>query len=301
MALTTIQTLALARVGIQEIIDTTPDDQDSQWPMLFTEASTKQEFYRTKSITGFGFDSVIPEGSNIDFDNRFQLYQQDLTPENHVIGFQHTVQAEFTDFYGKIMQDAQEARDSIFEGEEKAAANIFVNGFDTTNFPGVDGVSLFHTAHPTNGVGPTYSNRPAVDITLSAVNFGQGRTELRKQKDPRNKARRFRGNVILLVPNDLEYNAKVIIASEKLPGSADNDVNVRRNGASSHVMDYLTDANDWYVVASDKRKHSLTRVNRIPMTQWDQKAIDNLSQKFSVFKEYLYFWNLGYGAWGTQN
>lgn len=300
--LTTIQTLALAKAGIDQVINTVPEDMDTQWEPLFNIVKTREEYHRSKSVTGFGMPSVVPEGTNLDYDRRYPLYTKDIYPEMHAIGFKHTVQAEYTDVYGQIMRDATEARNSMYEGKEQSMAQVIVNGFDSTSYAGPDTVSLFHTAHPTNGVGSTYANRPSTDYSLSAVNFGALRTILRKQKDPRNKQRRFRGKVILVVPNDLEYNAKVIMGTERVPGAANWDKNVYRDEATMLVMDYLTDANDWFIFAADKTKHTLKAVYRIPITSAMEPAkTENLSTKFAVYEEWATGWDLGYGLAGTQN
>jgi hypothetical protein len=133
-------------------------------------------------------------------------------------------------------------------------------------------VSAIFTAN--SGVGPTMSDGLALfhathanlaTTTLSQANFNAVRLAMRKHTE-KNSNERLGGLTApkyLLVPPDLEMAAVTLLASERVPGSANNDVNphaqgnefeARMNSARDRVIvvDLWTDTNDWAAVADPR-------------------------------------------------
>ena len=77
--------------------------------------------------------------------------------------------------------------------------------------------------------------------------------------------------IFLLVPPDLENTGLTVLASEGLPGTANNDINPEAEGNTHDaagggalrliVVDYWTDTNDWAAVADPSRIHDWYRVS----------------------------------------
>ncbi len=58
----------------------------------------------------------------------------------------------------------------------------------------------------------------------------------------------------LIVPKALESTARVIVESEFLPSSANNDINTEKGMAEVLVSKYLrSDANNWYLLGDPKQ------------------------------------------------
>jgi hypothetical protein len=101
-----------------------------------------------------------------------------------------------------------------------------------------DGKALFHADHKNLG-----------NAALSEASLTAAITAMRNQTDDK-------GNKIvvqpkyLVVPNELEWTARKLLQSAQVPGSADNDANVLRDvGLQPIICPWLTDANDWYLIA----------------------------------------------------
>lgn len=101
-----------------------------------------------------------------------------------------------------------------------------------------DAKALFHADHKNLG------NAALAEISLTAAI-----TAMRNQTDEK-------GTKIvvvpkfLLVPNELEWTARKLLQSAQVPGTANNDENVLRDvGLVPVVCPWLTDANDWYLIA----------------------------------------------------
>lgn len=288
--------LALTKRGINKVINTVPEFRENQHEPLFSTEKTREREYEVRAVSGFGFAPVVPEAGEISNDKRFVLYTPTYIPVNYVLAFEHTKQTEFQDIYGENMKDAALARDALFETRERNAQLTYVDGFTVAG--GGDSLALFHIAHTTGG-GPTYSNRPASDLSLSSVNVEQGRAELRKVKDRRNMARKVRGPVYLIVPPDLEYTARAIENSELTPENANTRKNVVNEGLRTKVLDYMSDTNDWVLQMQDKTRHSLFVVNRMPITSETEGTIKILAKTTAVYEEYIHGWVHAYGTWGT--
>jgi hypothetical protein len=122
-----------------------------------------------------------------------------------------------------------------------------------------------------SGVGPTMSDGKALfhadrgnlgATALSSASWAAAKLAMRKQTDP-GSGQRVGGLAApryLIVPPDLENTALTVLASEGLPGTANNDVNPEAEGNSHDarlanarrriiVVDSWTDTNDWAAVA----------------------------------------------------
>jgi hypothetical protein len=117
-----------------------------------------------------------------------------------------------------------------------------------------DGLALFHATHANLGT-----------AVLSHANFNTVRLAMRKHTE-KNSNERLGGLTApkyVLVPPDLEMAAVTMLASERVPGTANNDANplargnefeARMNSARDRVIvvDLWTDTNDWAAVADPK-------------------------------------------------
>lgn len=116
--------------------------------------------------------------------------------------------------------------------------NQLVFGILESNPAMGDTKNIFHADHHNLG-----------SDALAEGSLTAGITAMRNQVDDK-------GNKIvvtpkfLVVPNELEWTARKLLTSAQVPGTADNDANVLRDvGLSPVICPWLTDANDWYLVA----------------------------------------------------
>ncbi len=117
-----------------------------------------------------------------------------------------------------------------------------------------DGKALFHTDHGN-----------LTQLPLSSAAWNTAKLAMRKQTEV-NSGERLGGLTSprhLLVPPDLENTALTILASEGMPGTADNDVNPEAAGNTHDarlvaarrritVVDLWTDTNNWAAVADPR-------------------------------------------------
>jgi hypothetical protein len=298
MATITTGTLNLTRRIVDKIVTTMPPEFDDQAGPIFSDMPNNGQLtVEIRGLTGFGAGDKVPENDNLSFDTRKQVYTQTVELPKWVKAWKHSVEAANFDPYSENAKSAGLARDALMETEQIQAAGILNDGFSGTAGP--DSLSLFHTANGAGSGNPTYSSRPAADVALSADTVAQLLSEMRAVMDPRNMARRFRGNVKLWAPNELEFDVLTIAESVLKPNTTDNAKNVVSKRIVPHIMDYLTDANNWGLIAENKSMHGLTKLVGPGFETWVEKAIGVLGIEAAVFHFYKHFWTHSYGIRGT--
>lgn len=165
-----------------------------------------------------------------------------------------TLEAMDKDDVGRLRRVAPAMAQAAWLTLGKAVSEVF------TKSAGVgptlaDGKALFHADHANLGT-----------AALSTTTWAAARLAMRKQAEVNSGERlgALTSPKYLLVPPDLEATALTILASEGLPGTANNDINpyavdgnqrdARLEAARRRiiVVDLWTDANDW-AAAADPR------------------------------------------------
>jgi len=128
--------------------------------------------------------------------------------------------------------------------KEYAMADIWNNLTATGSYLGADGVAIVADNHPyPDSLAGTWSNlESAGDLTYA--NFTTARKNLRKRKNAKGQGMGIAPRQ-LIVPIDKEKEARTVMGSELVPGSANNDLNVWQNLVSIKVVDYLTSTTQW--------------------------------------------------------
>jgi hypothetical protein len=154
---------------------------------------------------------------------------------------------------------------------ESAAAEVFnyaktagvtPSGFDTAGPDGSLLVASDHERYPGAGSGDDQSNSFA--LTLTATNIGTIHAAARKWKDNAGNPLRVRLDS-LLVPVEQADSAEIVMRSERVPGTANNDANVfgARVSGGAVVWDYLTDADLWFYMDSVLKQRLLLWYERV--------------------------------------
>lgn len=190
--------------------------------------------------------------------------------------------------YSEIIDATTRLGDSAALKREKDAASVFVNAF-SSSFVGGDGVALCSDSHPhsPNKAGTTQDNNFA--LSLTADNVETVRQAMMAFTDDTGELVGVMPN-LLIVPPELENQAKVITQSEYKIGSMDNDINPQRGRFSYLVWHYLTDANAWFMVDSTLMKMSLIWFNRIPLNIYRKNQDDSVFAVYVARMRYSYGW-----------
>ena len=190
----------------------------------------------------------------------------------------------------EITNIARRLGDSFTVKRETDMASPFVNAFDS-NFPGGDAIELCG-AHPLSEAksGTTQANNGT--FALSAANISSTKQLMRAFTDD---AQNPMGSVgtLLLVPNELESQARIEVVSTQDPSSGNNAFNPASQNTTIVVWDYLTDANAWFLIDPFKMKQMLDWFDRVPfgvVPKVEDKTI------FATWRAYARY-SFGFSSW----
>lgn len=198
---------------------------------------------------GFGLWDENSEGNTINEDSMSEGNTITFTPKRFDKGYEITWELIQDDIRNVLRGkgkggSAENLAKGLNATVETLAAYYLNNGFANT---GYDGVSLFNNAHPLTDSASTCDN--LLTGALSPTTLKAACTLMRQTVNEAGiqivcKPKK------LLVPNELEFTAKEILMSTNQSGEISNTKNVIP-GLKLLVLDYLTDADAWFVQADE--------------------------------------------------
>ena len=263
---------------------------ESRIPMLFnvTTSSKAQE-----SDVGIGaFADWKEYKGTIEYDEMEQLFKKTYTHTQFARGFSVERALYDDDQYNIINKKPAGLAMAAMRKREKDAASVFNYAFtDSTAYHGADGEELCASTHelsPTNA--STQTNAGTTALSYQAI------------VDTRELMRAFvddRSNLIpvspdlILVPPELEEEAHSIVNTLNKVDITDYHANfVAAKGLQYLVWDYLTDANNWFLIDRGLMKMYLNWFDRVPLEfAMDPTSDFRLEARFRGYMRYSYGWS----------
>ena len=173
--------------------------------------------------------------------------------------------------------------------KEIIGANIY-NRATTAGYTGGDGVTLLSASHP-NVAGGTFSNKIAVDADLSEAALEQAVIDIAGFRDDRGLLIAARPEK-LIIPYQLQFEAKRILGADGRVGTDLNDPNVLKDmGIFSNVVvnHYLTDPDAWFILTNvkDGLKYFERRGDQFEM----DNDFDTENAKYKATARYSFGWS----------
>lgn len=262
---------------------------ESRVPALFNVMPSDKAAEYFLSIGGMG-DWDQYEGV-IHYDNMDQGYRTTLTHSEFAKGFAVERKLVDDDLYSIIKERPAGLAISAMRTREKHAASIFNNAFNSS-YAGGDGVELCDASHP---LAPTHSGDTQGNIGTSALSYDSviaTRQLMRSFTDDRGELIQVMPDT-LLVPAELEQTAWEIWKTMNKPNTADYVDNFARGFLQNVIVwDYLTDANNWFLIDSTLAKRHLLWLDRVPLEfKMDPASDFNLVAKYRGYMRYSYGWS----------
>lgn len=264
---------AVPGVGV-EVVDMFDQGQD-EYSIGLTQIGTSrsgsgaQETYMGK--TGAGRLQITEEGDTVNDTQRFRSYSTTVAWTKYTQSIDVTrEQIEDRTFTSQL----DEVRDLSIQAnitQDEAFVEVFNDGFTgtgeaTSNGYSIqnygDGEELFSTVHPTQVPGAsTQSNASSTSIPFNHDNLETGLVALIEQASDDGKPMTLMGRPTVLVPPALQKEAIEITQSQLDPSTANNAINVYRNGmgtdmATSTFLSGTFNGSDtaWHVVIPQRNK-----------------------------------------------
>ncbi len=281
--------------GINTLWGESYNDYEPLYTKIFNVKKSNKRFEKEQGVTGLGLASVKNEGNAISYDDPFQGFQQEYVNVTYSTGAIVTREMYEDDMYDYINGLPGMLARSMRQTEETIAFQHINRGFNAS-FTGADGSTLFNTAH-TNVDGSTWSNRLATDSDLTQTAMEQQLQDIMDAVDDRQLKIRLMPKC-LVVPTQLNFQARKILESYGIIGSANNDVNgIPGMFEDLVVSPYLTDVDAWFVVTN--APHGFTWYNRRPAEIARDNEFDTENLKFKTSSRFSSNWTDARCAWGT--
>ncbi len=260
----------------------------SRIPFLYSvQTSAKAQEYAL-GVGGFS-DWTAYKGA-IEYDDNEQGFKVTYTHQEYAKGFKVERRLVDDDLYNIINERPAGLALSATRTMEKHAASVFNNAF-SSSYVGGDAVALCSASHPYSpSNAAVQSNRGTTALSFDAV--VTTRRLMREYKDDRGELIPVNPDTIL-VPPELEETAKTLVETTQKPGTANNDINfVGSRVRNVIVWDYLTDANNWFLIDSAMAKMYLKWYNRVPLDMaMDPTSDFRLEARFRGYVRYSYGWD----------
>lgn len=274
------------------------DEFEPQYPKLFEKHSSRRAWEEDVGTSGFGLASVKPEGGNITYDNATQGFTTRYTHVNYALGFVITEEMVEDDLYDVIGKARAEALAfSMRATKETIGANVYNRAFNSS-YTGGDGKEMCATDHP-NVAGGTWSNELATAANLSEAALEQAVIDIMGFTNDRGLKIQVKPQT-LIVPKELMFEARRILAAEKRVGTADNDPNVLKSmGYFKDVVvsQYLTSTTAWFIRTNTP--NGLKYFERKPDSFAADNDFDTSNAKFKAQGRYTFGWTDPRGVYGT--
>lgn len=188
--------------------------------------TTDEQFDEDVLVSPFGLLNTKNEGAGVDYDAMSQGYITRYQQRTRALGYQVSWEArKFNKYLNVVSKGNEFLASSLRETKEVDVAALFNNGFDS-NYTYGDGKKFFATDHPSRA--GNFSNTLATPSDLSE----EALEELCIQIKGTNNDRGIKAKIkplLLLVPDDLMFEATRILESQLRVNTANNDVNAMKS------------------------------------------------------------------------
>jgi len=240
--------------GIRKVYISEYDLIDNQFEIIYNVKDSVKQRETDVYTAGLGFYSVKPEGQAPTFDTSQEAWKVQFTHQTYALGIEITREGMEDDLYGYYMSMGGELGKAGAYTQQVAAMDTFNNLSNTIYTAGGTNYTLLSTAQ-FRVDGGSWGNRPTIATDLSIESLETALAAWRTgMLDQRGRKLTVRPSVLMVGPSD-EFLAERLLATDKRPTSADNDVNTvkTRRNLTLFVADFLTDDGRWFLLADKPR------------------------------------------------
>lgn len=261
----------------------------------FYRIETSQDQYETASRVG-ALPNFTQFAGQVTFQEQFQGYDTTATHVQWASGMQIERELYDDDRHGIWERRPTALAKAAARTIEEHAARIFNMAFqvDTMFYSNSEAVSLCSNSHTTTATDTSTASGfdNLVTSPLSAAAVAAMYIDMVQFRDDRANRILIEPNM-LVIPVNLYDIAYEITKSMGKPGTANNDVNVHEGMYEVVRWNYLTDANNFFMVDTQLMKESLVWFNRVPLEFAFAEELENIVAKWRAYMRY----SLRYDDW----
>ncbi len=249
---------------------------------LFSVKTSSKAYEDRLRVAGLGTFQTKPEGTPVAFSDPIEGTRRRVIHTTYALGFRVTKESYADDQWDIIKQMPADLGDSGRDHQERIAWDLINDGFSGTRHTGLDGLSLFNTAHtrlrPELG---TQSNSLSPAVALSITGLETIMTLASTTQSEEGRYVDLEQSTLLIEPTE-EHNAYVLLNTQKKSGSTDNDASTvvsSRSGLTVLATPFKTATRSWSIHARPG-KNSLQWNDRETMDFDRAKDADTFDMKF---------------------
>lgn len=286
----------LLRPELHTLFDDAYKEIPQIFPEIFNIETSDKDHEIDSAVTGFGYLTQTNENSPIQYEDPVQMYDQTYTHLKYTKGFKVSEELIEDDQWRVIRNKPQALGRAARRTEENQAAQVLINAF-TSTAAGGDGQELCSTVHPRSDGGDTQTNADTNGITLTYDNLETAEIAMRAQLDDQGMKIAVKPDT-LVVPPALRREALEITKSSKIPGTADNEINIFQGTLKVIDWDYLTSATAWFLLDSTQRKIQWFWRSRPEMRS--DSSFDTGAALFKIQERFSNGFSDWRGVWGSK-
>lgn len=276
-------------------------------PSIFHMLTSNRNIEKDSQASGLSTLIERSEGQAISYEDEVQGFDVTYTHREFALGTSVSNKLKEDDLFNVIMRKPADLARAKARHEERRMADIFnysftAGGGGLSTFTSGDALALFSSAHTSAGGGATQSNTTTADLKESALE--NAIVGIQTQLD--HKTEMFMGAAdTLIVPPQLEKEARILLNSTGRVGTANNDINPYQGALKLIVWKWLGSVSPggsdtaWFVL--DSSIHALNFFSRsdrgLEGPEWD---FDTKTAKWTVDVRNSVGFSGWYGTYGSK-
>lgn len=254
-------------------------ERPEEYRRIMRVLDSRRAYEEDQALSGLGPLAQKGELETTILDEPIKLGGVRFIHNTYALGFAVSKEMLDDDQYGAMRELAGQLGKSSRFTTELYGHDVINNGFTTTKYVGRDGLALFSTVHPVQGMGTTVGNRPAADVDVSEAALEAAIQAFENQTDDRGMPIDLQPATLLISP-DNEMLARRLLMSAGFPGGNFNDINPIQGRLNIVVSHYIVDKDAWFVLAPPQDLSLRFYWREMPDTKtWDDEDADGVFHK----------------------
>ena len=271
----------------------------SEWSKIAKVPPTPRGTGFTEAeISGLGPLLTIQQGQQITYDIPTERAPVTRTYTKYGLAFQYTEEMIQDELFGNIKKMANALGKSAGYKPDTAFWDLFNSGF--TTHTAWDGNEIFEETSRVllNDSGTSQNNRPGSDAALSETSLQAAEDYFRTLKDSNGFPIIMRPKYLITAASGAAcWAAKVVLNTDKKPGSMNNDINTVNDLGLTHFPSrFITSTTAWFIVAEGA---DFNLIWKMPMTKNNTDDFATGNFLHSVKMRFMVFCNDPTGCYGT--
>lgn len=292
----------LFRPGLRRDFRDSYDQFEPEYPMFLKTGNTNVPEQSATIMTGLNRLYERGDGEPITYDVPKIGPKVMAVDKEFASGFIVTRKTVEDDQYNKANQAAKWLGEAARMTSEYRSAAFLDDAFTGTDFKGIDGLALCHTAHTLINSSDTVANRPSLDVSFGITGISAIFDLFQNMKNENGDPIRMFPDTLILGNDSGVYNKALQIFNSQLePFTAENQENAIRMRLPKPkiiVSHFKSSVKSYFMI--DSRYNDAQYLTRRPVTFEDTFDFDTDAMKAKATTRFV-IWFVDWRGWAGVN